>query len=76
MSDHIGPVLVLREGVHGMPVEGYAAALRERLDCEVRLARTPAQERELVTNARVVTDGEGGRRRPSPVEAPLVPDLR
>ncbi|MFC7177122.1 hypothetical protein [Halosegnis marinus] len=28
------------------------------------------------SNARVVTDGEGGRRRPSPVEAPLVPDLR
>lgn len=55
MTDHTGPVLVLREGVHGMPVEGYAAALRERLDGEVRLARTPAQERELVADARVVT---------------------
>ncbi|MFC7227346.1 D-2-hydroxyacid dehydrogenase [Salinirubellus salinus] len=48
-------VLVLREGVHGMPVEEYATALRERLDCEVRLARTPAEERDLAADATVVT---------------------
>jgi phosphoglycerate dehydrogenase-like enzyme len=54
-TDSAGPVTVLREGVHGMPVEAYAAALRERLDCEVRLARTPDEECELVADARVVT---------------------
>ena len=49
-------VLVLRRGVHGRPIEGYVAALRERLpDREVRLARTPAEERELIADARVVT---------------------
>ena len=55
MTDETDSLLVLREGVHGMPIEEYAAALRERLDCEVRLARTPAQEREMVAGARVVT---------------------
>ena len=54
-TDPAGPVTVLREGVHGTPVETYAAALRDRLDCEVRLARTPDEERELVADARVVT---------------------
>ncbi|WP_256687001.1 D-2-hydroxyacid dehydrogenase [Halococcus qingdaonensis] len=51
-----GPdVLVRREGVHGIPTSEYAAALRERLpEYDIRLARTPAEERELVTNARVV----------------------
>jgi phosphoglycerate dehydrogenase-like enzyme len=55
MSDSDTIVVVVREGVHGMPVEGYATALRDRLDCEVRLASTPAQERDLVADARVVT---------------------
>jgi phosphoglycerate dehydrogenase-like enzyme len=51
-----GPdVLVRREGVHGISTSEYATALRERLpEYDVRLARTPAEERELVTNARVV----------------------
>jgi phosphoglycerate dehydrogenase-like enzyme len=48
-------VVVLREGVHGMSVERYAAALRERLDREVRLTRTPTEERDLVADAAVVT---------------------
>ncbi len=49
-------VVVLREGVHGLPIEGYATAIRERLpDREVALARTPAEERDLVTQAPVVT---------------------
>ncbi|WP_339103607.1 D-2-hydroxyacid dehydrogenase [Haloterrigena salinisoli] len=57
MSDTDAPdVLVLRKGTHGMPVEQYAAAIRERLpDRTVELARTPAAERDLIENARFVT---------------------
>ena len=49
-------ITVLRRGAHGMPMDEYAAALRERLpDREVALARTPGEERALVADARVVT---------------------
>lgn len=48
-------VLVLREGIHGMPAVEYATALRERVGGEVRLARTPAEERDLVAETPVVT---------------------
>jgi phosphoglycerate dehydrogenase-like enzyme len=48
-------VLVLREGTEGLSTEPYAAELRERLRGEVRRARTPGEERELIENARVVT---------------------
>jgi len=49
-------VLVLRRGVHGMPVEAYAAELRDRLpDHEVTLARTPAAERDRIRDATVAT---------------------
>ncbi len=49
-------VLVLRKGTHGTPVEEYAAAIRERLpETDVRLARTPAEEREAIRDARFVT---------------------
>jgi phosphoglycerate dehydrogenase-like enzyme len=48
-------VVVLREGVHGMSTAEYAAALRERIDGGVRLARTPTEERDLVAEAPVVT---------------------
>ena len=49
-------VLVLRKGTHGVPIEQYAAAIRDRLpDRTVRLARTPAEERELIRNAPFVT---------------------
>ncbi|WP_312910893.1 D-2-hydroxyacid dehydrogenase [Natronosalvus caseinilyticus] len=49
-------VVVLREGTEGLSMESYAEALRERLpEHTVALARTPAAERELVTQARVVT---------------------
>jgi phosphoglycerate dehydrogenase-like enzyme len=49
-------VVVLRERVHGLPIEGYAGAIRERLpDRAVALARTPAEERDLVPQAPVVT---------------------
>jgi phosphoglycerate dehydrogenase-like enzyme len=49
-------VLVLHTGVHGMPVEDYAAELRERLpDREVELARTATAARERIAGARVAT---------------------
>jgi phosphoglycerate dehydrogenase-like enzyme len=49
-------IVVRRHSVHGMPVDQYASALRERLpDREVAVARTPAAERDLVTDATVVT---------------------
>ncbi|MFC4407394.1 D-2-hydroxyacid dehydrogenase [Haloarchaeobius iranensis] len=49
-------VLVLRKAAHGMPIEQYAAALRERLPHhEVTLARTPEQEREGIRDAEIVT---------------------
>ena len=49
-------VVVLREGTEGLAMESYAAALRERFpERAVELARTPAAERELVADARVVT---------------------
>lgn len=52
-----GPdVLVLRKGTHGVPVERYADAIRERLpDRTVQLARTPVEERELIRDAAFVT---------------------
>lgn len=49
-------VVVLREGTEGLSTEPYADELRERLpDHEVRRARTPGEERELVERARIVT---------------------
>ncbi|WP_306058225.1 D-2-hydroxyacid dehydrogenase [Natronococcus wangiae] len=49
-------LLVLRKGTHGVPVERYVAALRDRLpDRTVELARTPAAEREAIEDARFVT---------------------
>ncbi|WP_049904367.1 NAD(P)-dependent oxidoreductase [Natrialba asiatica] len=49
-------VVVLREGTEGLSMESYAETLRERLpNHTVALARTPAEERELVPQARVVT---------------------
>lgn len=54
MSDR--DVVVLREGVHGRPIESYADALDERLsEWNVALAQTPREERELVASAPVVT---------------------
>jgi len=55
MSEH-PDVVVLRQNIHGMDPGDYAAALRERLpDTDVAVARTPAEERELVRHAPVVT---------------------
>jgi len=48
-------VAVLRETVHGIPLEAYVDALRERLpEHEVAFARTPSEEREVVRDADVV----------------------
>jgi phosphoglycerate dehydrogenase-like enzyme len=49
-------VLVLPRGVHGMPIEDYAAALRERLpDATVRLAHTPRDVEDRLPDATVAT---------------------
>jgi len=49
-------VLVLRRGTHGMPASDYAAALRERLpDATIEIARTPREERDLASDARVIS---------------------
>ncbi|EMA53442.1 D-2-hydroxyacid dehydrogenase [Halococcus salifodinae] len=49
-------ILVLREGTEGLSMAAYAEQLRERLpDTNVELARTPAEERESIRDARVVT---------------------
>ena len=49
-------IAVLRQHVHGLPAETYAAELRTRLpDVEVRLARTPKEERELLEGAEIAT---------------------
>ena len=49
-------IVVLRRGTHGLPMDEYAAALRDRLpDRDIALARTPQEERELVADAPVVT---------------------
>ncbi|WP_336362131.1 D-2-hydroxyacid dehydrogenase [Halalkalicoccus salilacus] len=56
MTDDAPDVLVLREGTEGLSTEPYARKLHERLpEFEVRRARTPGEERELVADARVVT---------------------
>ena len=60
-------LLVLREGVHRLPTTTYVEALDERLsDHEVRHARTPREERDLVPSADVVT---GPRIDPALVDA-------
>ena len=57
MSETDAPdVLVLRKGTHGIPIEQYADAIRDRLpDHTVDLARTPTAEREAIQNATFVT---------------------
>ena len=49
-------LVVLREGTEGLPMEPYAQELRDRLpEHTVAHARTPADERDLVQHARIVT---------------------
>jgi len=47
-------IVVLRQTIHGSGGAELAAAIRERLsDRSVALARTPAEERELLETARI-----------------------
>ncbi|WP_121743527.1 D-2-hydroxyacid dehydrogenase [Natronorubrum halophilum] len=56
MSNDTPDVLVLRSDTHGLPAREYADLLDERLsDYDVRLARTPSEERELIEHATVVS---------------------
>ena len=49
-------VVVLREGTHGLSAGEYAQKVRERLpDTDVRLARTRAEEIELIEHAPIAT---------------------
>ncbi|WP_101294831.1 D-2-hydroxyacid dehydrogenase [Halegenticoccus soli] len=49
-------IVVLRQKIHGMPAADYADAIRERLPGkEVALARTPEEERDLLTRTPVAT---------------------
>lgn len=49
-------IVVLREGTEGLSTEPYAMKLQERLpNCDVRRARTPQEERKLVSDAPIVT---------------------
>ncbi|ELZ94089.1 D-3-phosphoglycerate dehydrogenase [Haloferax mucosum ATCC BAA-1512] len=49
-------VAVLRQKIHGLSAESYAETLRKRLpDRAIAVARTPSEERELLTRARVAT---------------------
>ncbi|RDI72707.1 D-2-hydroxyacid dehydrogenase [Halopelagius longus] len=54
MSD--ADIVVLRQKIHGLSAEGYAEELRARLpEKNVVLARTPAEERELLRETSVAT---------------------
>ena len=49
-------MLVLGQRAHAMPVDEYAQELESRLpDWDIRLARTPAAEREEIANATIAT---------------------
>ncbi|MDY6817815.1 MAG: D-2-hydroxyacid dehydrogenase [Halobacteriales archaeon] len=56
MSTQTEPIVVLRDGTHGLPMADYADALRDRLpNHDIRLARTPYEEAELTATAPIVT---------------------
>ena len=49
-------VLLLRQKIHGLTVDEYAAVLRSELpDREIAIARTPEEERELLSKVAVAT---------------------
>ncbi len=49
-------IVVLRGNVHGMAITAYGDALRERIDgCRIRVAPTPATERQLLEEADIAT---------------------
>ncbi|WP_435114891.1 D-2-hydroxyacid dehydrogenase [Halolamina sp. C58] len=48
-------VLLLRQKIHGLSVDEYADAMRDRLpEADIAVGRTPEEERELIESARVV----------------------
>ncbi|ELZ35100.1 phosphoglycerate dehydrogenase-like oxidoreductase [Halogeometricum pallidum JCM 14848] len=57
MSQEDAPdIAVLRQKIHGLSAEEYAETLRERLpEKDIALARTPAEERELLKQVPVAT---------------------
>ncbi|SEW30302.1 D-2-hydroxyacid dehydrogenase [Natrinema salifodinae] len=56
MSNDTPDVLVLRSDTHGLPAREYADLLDDRLPThDVELAQTPAEERELIEHATVVS---------------------
>jgi len=56
MSRDISKIAVFHHKPHGLHVEDYVAAIRERVpDVEVVLAATPAERRDAVADAPVVT---------------------
>lgn len=49
-------IAVLRQKLHGLEPDAYVDALQDRLpDADIELARTPAEERALLEEARVAT---------------------
>lgn len=49
-------IVVLRQGLHGIPITEYVEALRERLpDHNIEHARTPAAERKYLKEANIAT---------------------
>ena len=55
-QDDAPDIAVLRQKIHGLSAEEYAETLRERLpDRDIALARTPTEERELLTQVPVAT---------------------
>ena len=55
-QDDAPDIAVLRQKIHGLSAEEYAETLRERLpEKDVALARTPTEERELLTQVPVAT---------------------
>jgi len=49
-------IAVLRQNIHGLSADDYATALRDRLpDAEISVARTPAEEADLLESVPIAT---------------------
>jgi len=49
-------IAVLRQNIHGLSADDYATALRDRLpDTEISVARTPAEEADLLESVPIAT---------------------
>lgn len=56
MTENTPYITVLRQNTHGLPTEQYANELRDRLpDTAIQVARTPAEEHELISETTVVS---------------------